>query len=413
MQIIWLTTQFPSSVIDTKGRFIYRTIKHLLKDYNISVINLYSVTPPIIPILKDLKNSKSIYNVWRQKYPKNPVEPDELKGKVRYSRYVRLPRGYFHFAEGWFGFLSVKKYLIKYSKTQAMIHATWLFPEGDLANFAYKKFKIPFVVTLMGSDVHFLKEGTKKWEKAIDIIENASYVTSVSQQLYTDLEKKSIIIPPEKRHLTHTIYEFENFIIRSRDETREKLNLLKNDKIVLYAGNLRAIKNINVLIASFAKLFSENKIDKISTKLLIAGKGEEEGKLKSLVAKLQMTDNIIFIGGLNSKEMVEYYNAADLFCLPSQNEGLPNVIIESLLCGTPVVATTVGEIPFIIKENKNGCLASPGDIDQLALKLEKALLTNWDRLQLRESVDFLHPQNVSAEYNQLYSNMEKLNFYGK
>jgi glycosyltransferase involved in cell wall biosynthesis len=407
MQIIWITTQFPSSEKDTKGRFIYRTVSELSKSKKIVLINLHSVLPPVIPILKDLKNATKIYKVWHQKYPRKPVPPPNLTGKVIYAKYIRLPRGFFHFMEGWFGYFSVKKYVKDLMQEKSIVHATWLFPEGDTANIIFKKYKIPFVVTLMGSDVHFIETGSKKWKKAKEIVQNAEFITSVSQQLYLDLENKGITIPENKRQLTHTIYEFEKFKILDKQEIRNQLNLNISDKIIFYAGNLREIKNVDILITSFSKMFSSNLENKDKIKLIIAGKGEEEGKLNALSEQLKVNKKVNFVGGLNSEEIIKYYNASDVFCLPSKNEGLPNVIVEALLCGTPVVASSVGEIPFIIENDKNGFLVKPNDMEILTKKLEKALSKTWNREELRKSVVYLNPENVLSEYKLLYSKMEK------
>lgn len=407
MHIIWLTTQFPSSSTDTKGSFINRTVRELSKHYQITTICLHSIVPPILPILKDIKNAKKIYKVWRSKYPKKPVAPLDLAGNVIYAKYIRLPRGWFQYLEGWFGYIAVKKYLDKIIVKDSIIHATWLFPEGDLANYIYKKYKVPFIVTLMGSDVHFLQKSSKKWTKAKEIINNTSFVTSVSKQLYLDLENKAIFVPNEKRQLTHTIYDFDKFKILNKKEIRTELNLSELDKIIFYAGTLRDIKNVDVFIMAFSNLLSNSEELRKNTKLIIAGKGEEEGKLKSLVEKFNIKDKVNFVGGLNGDEIVKYYNAADVFCLPSQNEGLPNVVVEALLCETPVVASSVGEIPYIIEEGKNGYLVSPNNVEELMNKLILALNNNWIRENLRESVNFLNPESVLSEYKLLYSKMEK------
>jgi len=398
INIIWITTQFPSSKTDTKGSFIYRTVRELAKHYPITVFCLYSIVPPIIPMMKDIKNAAKIIKVWRIKFPKHPQAPEDLNARVVYVKYFRLPRGIFQYLEGWFGYWAIKKYLSGVAKENTLVHATWLFPEGDLANIIHKKFKIPFLVTLMGSDVHYINKNTRKWRKAKSIIQNASMITSVSQALYESLEKKGILVPFEKRIITHTIYEFENFIIKDRNQIKSLLGLEKDTKIIFYAGTLRKIKNIDVLIEAFSLLIKTES----NTILLIAGTGEEEGKLKSQILKNNLFNSVKLLGGLNSKEIINYYNAANIFCIPSQNEGTPNVVIESLLCGTAVVASKVGETPYLIVDGKNGYLVEPGSVSSLKVKLLEALSNQWDRNELRKSILHLSPQNVLKEYKKVY-----------
>ena len=248
MNIIWITTQFPSSAHDVKGTFIYRTVRELSKKHSITVICLHSIVPPIIPILKDLRNATKIYKVWREKYPKKPQAPEELNAKVIYAKYFRLPRGSFMHLEGLSGYFIIKKYLKDYVKNDTIIHATWLFPEGDLANILFRKFNIPYLVTLMGSDVNYLVENSKMWHRAKKIIKNATLITSVSEALYQSLEKRNIIVPDEKRYITHTIYDFENFIIKDKNQTKQQLGFTPDLKIIFYAGALIKMKNVDILM---------------------------------------------------------------------------------------------------------------------------------------------------------------------
>jgi len=75
-----------------------------------------------------------------------------------------------------------------------------------------------------------------------------------------------------------------------------------------------------------------------------------------------------------------------VLCLPSFNEGLPNVCIEAAACGLPVVASHVGGVPEVVKEGVNGYLVSPGNPTALAAALQRALTTPWDRNAIVQSV---------------------------
>ena len=88
----------------------------------------------------------------------------------------------------------------------------------------------------MGSDVHYLNENSKKWWKAKSIIKNATLITSVSQSLYNALEEKNIVVPSEKRRITHTIYEFENFIIKNKIRSKNNLDLKTKVKLFFMPG---------------------------------------------------------------------------------------------------------------------------------------------------------------------------------
>ena len=401
MHIIWITTQFPNGTENKNGMFIYRTVRELSKYYSITVIALHPVIPPIIPMIKNIGYAKRIFKEWRQRFPSNPQKPIGLENiNVIYSKFFRPPRAKDDFWEGWFVYKSIKnkiKNIIK--KEKVILHATWLFPEGRAAYLLNKKFEVPYVVTLMGSDVNYLEVGTKKYEYAKKIFFTASMVTSVSQALFNTCKKKGILLDEKKNVLTHTVYDTEKFSLMERKEIRKKANIDEKLKIIFFAGALRKLKNVDKLIRSVSEIKKNNK----KIKLFIAGTGFEEGNLKNLTKELNVEKNVEFLGNIEPGLLVEYYNIADVFCLPSKNEGLPNVVIESLLCGTPVVVSEVGELPFIIKENQNGFLVKPNSIESLTEKLNLALNKKWDRKSLRQSVEFLNTKNVIQEYRNVYN----------
>ena len=182
---------------------------------------------------------------------------------------------------------------------------------------------------------------------------------------------------------------------------RKNYNFGIDKKIIFFAGALRKIKNADVLIKAFAKLNREK------LHLLIAGAGFEEANLKDLVRRLKLEDEVKFLGNLNSEKMIDFYNLSDVFCLPSKNEGMPNVVVESLLCGTPVVASRVAEIPFMIKEGETGYLVEPNSAEDLAEKLEMSLNNDWDREKIRASMAHLSKENIVAQYRKVYGEVLK------
>jgi len=79
-------------------------------------------------------------------------------------------------------------------------------------------------------------------------------------------------------------------------------------------------------------------------------------------------------------------NACDVLCLPSLSEGLPNVALEAMACGLPVVASRVGGVPEVVRDGVNGFLVPPSNPSALADALRRALATKWDREAIRASV---------------------------
>jgi len=401
--IFWLTTQFPKEENNRSGMFIYRTVKELSKYYPITVLCLYPLTPPIISMAKNFRNYKGIIKRWIKLNPLQPVKPDKSdKFDVIYIKYFRPPRGKFSFLEGYFAFIAVKKKMKHLLEPgNILLHANWLFPAGKTAELLSKKFNLPYIITLRGSDVNYLKRNSYNYKSTASILENSSKVTSVSEALLEKCENLNLLVN-NKKAVTHNFYDIDKFTIKDKEKAREYVGLDNKSKMLFFAGGLTENKNVDVLIKSIHQLCAEG----YDLQLYIAGTGNEENFLKNLAAEKKISDRVFFTGSLSPEELIEYYNAADLFCLVSKYEGLPNVIVESLLCGTPVVASSVGEIPCLIKEGINGFLVEPNSISSLSEKIKESLLLNWDRNALRESMSFLFTENVLNEYKKLYGEFD-------
>lgn len=124
----------------------------------------------------------------------------------------------------------------------------------------------------------------------------------------------------------------------------------QRDLAIGYLGSLDRRKGVDRLIEAFLRV-NRRKSD---LKLLIAGFGE----YKCLLERLSGKNNIVYLGGLNRASLRDFYNSIRVFVLLSNAEGVPNVVLEAMACGTPVLATAVGGIPDIIRDNVTGFLVN-------------------------------------------------------
>jgi glycosyltransferase involved in cell wall biosynthesis len=398
--IIWLTTQFPNGKFNRNGIFIYRTVKYLSGHLSIKVVNLYSRTPPYLVMLKKAKDAGSIYSEWKQRFPSSPVKPDDAASPdIEYIKYFRLPRGRFDYLEKEFVYGKVKKYVEQFicQYEEVIIHSNWLFPESSLAEKLSKELGIKFVISLRGGDIRELEPGSKNFSEAVRILNSAEKIGAVTADIFREAAEKRITLDKNKLFLLRNYYDTGAFEIRDRAESKKMIGESPDSKMIFYAGTLRKLKNVESLIKAYGVL----KESIPGLKLFIAGSGMEEGSLKKLASETSKAD-ITFTGNLDSSEMARYYNAADIFCLPSFNEGLPNVCVEALLCGTPVVASNVGGTPDVIKDGQNGFLFDPSDIDQIVTALERGLMREWDREALKSSVSEFLPENLLKTYSDFY-----------
>lgn len=182
----------------------------------------------------------------------------------------------------------------------------------------------------------------------------------------TELEKKDFVIfkviQPEKITVINSGLELDNYrkIIVDVQNKRGELQIEQNEVIVGMIGRLEPVKGLQYLIAA-AKLV----IEKFSNvKFLIVGEGSLRNKLESQCKKLDIFDKFIFTGW--REDIPQILSILDILVLPSLNEAVGRILIEAGACGKPVVATDVGGIPEVVKDNQTGILVPPKDAHGLA-----------------------------------------------
>jgi D-inositol-3-phosphate glycosyltransferase len=155
-------------------------------------------------------------------------------------------------------------------------------------------------------------------------------------------------------------------------DARKKIGFQTEDKILLYVGRVDPMKGVDRLLAATTLLK-----DQVQFKLLIIGgddpPGREQERLQDMAQRLGIGESVIFAGSLPQEELPFYYSAADVFALPSHYESFGMVGLESLACGTPVVATDVGVYPEILNGGLTGRLASGNSPDSIAEKISEVL----------------------------------------
>ncbi len=202
---------------------------------------------------------------------------------------------------------------------------------------------------------------------------------------YCGLSPQQVVVLPNPVVIPATVLRHVN---------PEKLNLV-------FLGKINQRKGIFDLIQAFAALPQHLRA---KAQLTLAGSGEVESA-RQLAESLQIEQQVVFPGWINSKQRNELLATADVFLLPSYNEGLPMALLEAMSWGLPAITTPVGGIPEVVQDHENGLLVEPGNIPQLTAAMH-SLLENTDlRLQIGKNA---RAEVLPLDVNQYMSSLVKL-----
>ncbi|MCL5798043.1 MAG: glycosyltransferase [Patescibacteria group bacterium] len=243
------------------------------------------------------------------------------------------------------------------------------------AAFLARKQGIPYILTGHGTAMLGEKDGNMGRKKLFysfggkKLLLGASRIVALTEKekrsyLKLGVEEKNIRVIPNgiNPELFHKLPKKEVF--------RNKMRLAKDDCVILYLGRLHAKKGIELLIKSLKLLKNEH----LSVKLVIAGPVEQEDylkRLKTIIEKESLSQNVIFTGNLTGKEKMGAYSSADIFALTSYSEGLPVSVLEAAVCGLPLLLSENSGVPMIEKYNA-GVLVK-NDLDSIEKGLERIL----------------------------------------
>ena len=254
---------------------------------------------------------------------------------------------------------------------QDIIHAQGI-PMGMPAFLLKKLLRKPYVVLGQGAEVYLAWVFKKPISKLV--LRNADTVMALTGHMKREIERlcdKDIYVVPLGINL-------DNCNDLSREESRSRLQIKEEAKIIIFVGSLRPIKGVKYLIQAIDIINKE----KAGVKLMLVGDGGERESLEQLVKDLDLESSVTFTGKVANEKVPEYMAASDVFVLPSLSEGFPVVTLEAMASGLPIVATRVGGMPEIVEDGENGFLVEPRNPGQIA---ERILLLLKDD-QLREKM---------------------------
>lgn len=257
-----------------------------------------------------------------------------------------------------------------------LIDAHYFYPDGVAASLLGKWFRKPFVVTARGSDLNLigrypLPRRMMQWAAG-----RSQGVIGVSKALADILAGWGE--GASKVYTMRNGVDLQRFAPVEPSVARQALGLT-GAPLLLSVGHLVELKGHHLAIESLAAISSQYP----AARLVIVGEGEERKRLDSLARELNIASRVHFAGAIPNQQLAAWYSAADVLILASSREGWANVLLESMACGTPVVATRVGGNAEVVTRGSGGHLTGARDAASIATALLALLEERPDRAEVR------------------------------
>ncbi|MCP4608623.1 MAG: glycosyltransferase family 4 protein [Planctomycetes bacterium] len=193
------------------------------------------------------------------------------------------------------------------------------------------------------------------------------------------------------------------------DKFTNQKSLQERDPYVGYAGRLSEEKGVLNLIQAGPGIL-KNQVD---MKLLIGGDGYLQQSIEDFLSEVEWADMVQLLGWIPHDELPDFLNQLKLLVLPSYTEGLPNVMLEAMACGTPVLATPVGAVPDIIKDGLTGFIMEDNSPNCIAKNIARAF-KHPDLQQIANNARDLVERQFTYEaamkqYNNLFNDLQSEN----
>jgi len=291
-----------------------------------------------------------------------------------------------------------------------LLHVHYAIPHASSAYLAKQMLKgkkdLKIITTLHGTDITLVGLEPSFLPLVKFSIKESDGVTAVSRFLKEktltnyNIEKDIEVIP---NFIDTNIYkpisnsEFKKYIAPN------------GEKILMHTSNFRPVKRVPDTIKIFEQVFKE-----IPSKLVLVGDGPERSDCEKLCREINLCDHVKFLGKQDG--LVDILNAADVFLIPSQSESFGLAALEAMACGVPVVSSSVGGLPELVKHNDSGFIAEIGDIDRMS-KYVIDLLTNSRKYEIfsnnarRRAIELFGIDKIVPYYENYYQTVleEKVN----
>jgi glycosyltransferase involved in cell wall biosynthesis len=336
-RLLTFTTLYPSHVTPSHGVFVENRLRHLVASGRVESRILAPV--PWFPF------SAKFFGRYAG-FAK--VAPQETRHglAITHPRYPVIPKLGMLLAP-LFMFLAALPAVRRIQAEEGdfdVIDAHYFYPDGVAAAMLGRVLGKPVTITARGTDINLIPRHALPRRMILWAARAAAGMVTVSEALRREMI--ALGIPSHRVRTLRNGVDLAMFHPVARDETRAAMGL--DGPVVISVGHLIERKGHDLVIGALPELPGYT--------LLVAGDGPEHTKLQSLATSLGVAGRVRFLGAVPHADLAKLYSAADALVLASSREGWPNVLLEAMACGTPVVASNVWGAPELVCDPAAGVL---------------------------------------------------------
>jgi glycosyltransferase involved in cell wall biosynthesis len=391
--VVLVTSQFPTPSEPERGIFTLQIATRLAAHCQLTVI---CPLPwfPALPILRPLR-------AW-YRFAKVPSTWMQDGVRVIAPKYLMVPK----LSERFHGRLIAARIhplltALRRREGIDLVNSHWLYPDSVAVHLALRGSSIPHVPTGLGCDVNEFIDDPMRGGQIRDMLAASPAVTVVAESLRWHLVARGI--PADRVTTIPNGVDTSRFRLQVREDAQRRLGLEHDRERVLYVGRFAEEKAVATLVEAMAAVVRTRR----RTELVLVGEGPLRRSLVDQARTLGIAEHVRFVGQQDHRRVADWMAAADCFCLPSAREGCPNVVLEALACGLPVVASEVGGIPEMVT-SESGILVPPGSPPALGAAITKALGRTWNREAIARTVAARSWEGVASAYLNTYQRVMEL-----
>ena len=389
VRTVLFSTLYPSSIRPLLGVFVETRLRELLQTGRVQS----KVVAPVAWVPKGL-----VRGGRPAAMAATPLR-EVLNGiDVRHPRYFAIPK---------FG-MTVAPLLLALAARPALrqlqaegfdfdvIDAHYYYPDGVAAAILGRWFAKPVAITARGTDINLIPEHRLPRLMIQWAAEQAAASIGVSAALVERM--RELGVRSERLHVMRNGVDLGRFRPLAQTTARREVGQ-QGAPLLLCVGNLHQHKGQGLAVQALARL----RLRRPGVRLVIVGDGPDRERLQRQAATDGVEDAVYFAGAVPNEELARWYSAADVLLLPSSREGWPNVLLESMACGTPVVASRVGGVTEIVAAPVAGRVVDDRSAEGFASAVEDLLANVVDRSAVRRYAEGFGWADTSQDQVRLFS----------